>query len=285
MPRISKCREMRELFPLLFNGSLNRRESDRVELHLDECAECRSMYNTEQSLFRSAEEVAPMMVGEHPQGTTLDNLVNSPDRLRSDEAETVLKHLGSCEICAEAVENLKKLPADMDELVATKHLSIIVDPAADSVPPLEIAKVTRIGWHRQARPLFAFAAAAMILIVAVYYFQSDRQVRRARVDAIFPTITRSADSMLSFESDSGEFVLAARVHVGPETGHSYSLSLLNPISDSIIFLIESLVDFDSLGYAAFEQSLIPGRYELRVLDIERGDTITISRPFEVRLKD
>ena len=80
-------------------------------------------------------------------------------------------------------------------------------------------------------------------------------------------------------------MLAARVYVGPERGHSYSVSLLNPISDSVIFLIDSLIDFDSLGFATFEQLLVPGKYELRVLDIEKGDTITISRPFKVRLRD
>ena len=281
MSKTSKCREMQEHFPLLFNGSLNPAASDEVRSHLEECDDCKSMYAIEERLFRSAEAVAPMIVGEHPAGATLDAMIYSPDRLSSDERENLLKHLSSCEICAEAVTNLGMLPADINELVTAEQFSIMADPAGSSAPSQKTAQITPIGWRRQAKPLFAFAAAAMIMIVAVYFFRTDRQVEMARVEANFPSITRSADSMLLFESGSEEFVLAASVHVGPEEGHSYSLSLIDPLSDSVIFRSDTLVSFDSLGFVAFEQTLLPGSYELRILDIERGDTVVISRPFEV----
>ena len=56
-----KCEEARERMPLWLYGELSFEEEERLEVHLDECADCREALGREKALFRSldAMEAAP----------------------------------------------------------------------------------------------------------------------------------------------------------------------------------------------------------------------------------
>ena len=48
-----KCEEVRKTLPLFLYGELSFDEEERIELHIDECAECREELEREKVLFRS----------------------------------------------------------------------------------------------------------------------------------------------------------------------------------------------------------------------------------------
>jgi len=52
-----KCEEVKNSLPLFLYGELSFDEEENVELHIDECADCRSALEREKTLFRSLDAV------------------------------------------------------------------------------------------------------------------------------------------------------------------------------------------------------------------------------------
>ena len=280
-----KCREFQEQFPFLFNSSLSEQEAAALQDHLKECASCRSALEAERALFHTAVNSANSgLLDDHPDSRLLDKYVRSPEELSVAERDEVAAHINECNLCRKLTNKLEQLPKSLDALLEGDETPLIANldtlDTAESVHTPKVTKITRPVW----RPLVAFAAAAVIVLVVISQLQFDHPGPVASVEALFPATTRNVQAAVMFESDEELFVFNARVFIGPEEGCSYSLKLYWPEKDSVLYQADSVDEFDSLGFALFELQMKPGNYELLLYDIEGNDTLKLTTPFEVRLR-
>lgn len=280
----NKCRQISELFPLYFKSELEQDQAETMRLHLQACDSCQAAYAREQIFFALAAGDSPTGgLDSHADADLLDKYARNRDSLGTEQRLELEAHLAGCQLCREAAEKLAALPADLSKLVPTEQLPFIseLDKLSQATPNRgNITNLTKRLWL----PFTAIAAAAMVIIVGVTMMSSDGPEPSARVEGTFPAVIRSSSAPTVFATESESFTFVGRVYVDPEEGHEYSLLVRDVALDSLIFQKAQLVTFDKLGFATFEQTMSPGKYELILHDVVDTDSITIARLFDIRLK-
>jgi predicted anti-sigma-YlaC factor YlaD len=285
MSQRDKCREYQEQFPMYFNNRLESHEAEKVKAHLDECPACRSVFAREQALFAMAgSDSQSGALDSHPDSNMLDRLARDPDSLEPTQRRELESHISECRLCRETVEKLAVLPGKLEALVTDEEIPTIAgldrQISSQTATTTKLTDLTRRVW----RPLTAFAAAAIVVFVAVTLVRHEPSAPTAEVEGLFPAMTRSLGERTIFETDTEEFTFKGRVYVDPEESHTYSIHVVDRDTDSLILGVDQVTDFDNLGFARFEIALRPGQYQLILYDIIEADSLEIVRPFEIQLK-
>ena len=267
------------------NNRLESHEAEKVKAHLDECPACRSAFAREQVLFTMAGSSSRSgAIDSHANSDLLDQYARDPGSLEPTQRRELESHLSECRHCREAVEKLAELPDKLEALVTDEEIPTVA--ALDRHVSGQIAATTKLTdlTRRIWRPLTAFAAAAMIVFVAVTLVRHEPSGPTAEVEGLFPAMTRSLSERTVFETETEEFTFKGRVYVDPEESHTYSIHVVNRATDSLIYSVDQVTDFDNLGFARFELALRPGQYKLILYDIIEADSLQIVQPFDIQLK-
>ncbi len=277
-----KCREFAELFPLRFNGQLDESRVNAMSEHLGICSSCREEYLRERLLFAVASSESAGTLDSHPEAELLDNFVRNSASIDTEQLQNLHNHIDNCAICRDTVDKLKNLPNDLEYLIPGTIIPFITELDQISNQPERQDQTTDIR-PRLRKPLTVLAAAAVVVIVAVTIFRSDRVQKTAVLEVSFPAVTRAAAPPTQFGTKNENFVFSGKIFIDPEESHQYRLAVRDATGDTVIYESGHEVDIDTTGFAHFELPLSPGSYELVIWDIEGTDSISISRPFEIKL--
>ena len=267
------------------NNRLESHEAEKVKAHLDECPACRSAFAREQMLFAIAGSDSPSgALDSHIDSNILDRLARDPGSLDPTQRRELESHISECRLCREAVEKLAMLPDQLEALVTDEEIPTIAalhrQVSGLTATTTKLTDLTRRVW----RPLTAFAAAAIVVFVAVTLVRHEPSAPTAEVEGLFPAMTRSLGERTVFEAETEEFMFKGRVYVDPEESHTYSIHVVDRATDSLIFGVDQVTDFDKLGFARFELALRPGQYQLILYDIIEADSLQIVQLFDIQLK-
>ncbi len=270
---------------MYFNDRLESHEAEKVKAHLDECPACRSAFAREQTLFAVAGgDSQSSALDSHVDSDLLDQYARDPGSLEPTQRRELESHISECRLCREAVEKLAMLPDQLEALVTNEEIPTIValdrQVSGQTATTTKLTDLTRRVW----RPLTVFAAAAIIVFVAVTLVRHEPSAPTAEVEGLFPAMTRSLGERTVFEAETEEFTFKGRVYVDPEESHTYSIHVVDRATDSLIFGVDQVTDFDNLGFARFELALRPGQYQLILYDIIEADSLQIVQPFDIQLK-
>ena len=270
---------------MYFNDRLESHEAEKVKAHLDECPACRSAFTREQALFAVAGDSSRSgAIDSHANSDLLDQYAHNPDSLEPTQRRELESHISRCRLCRETVEKLAALPDQLEALVTDEEIPTIValdrQVSGQTATTTKLTDLTRRVW----RPLTAFAAAAIVVFVAVTLVRHEPSKPTAEVEGLFPAMTRSLGERTVFEAETEEFTFKGRVYVDPEESHTYSIHVVDRATDSLIFGVDQATDFDKLGFARFELALRPGQYKLILYDIIEADSLEIVQPFDIQLK-
>lgn len=281
--RDSECREFQELVPLWLNRNLDMSEIERLQAHLRKCPECMRRFTVERRLFAEAQAGRGQLLPAEIDSELLDRYVFESHTLSEQETTAVEDCLAESGVISDIIDKLRTLPEGLDDLVPVKgrqslnRLDREVLSGRDSVATSD--NVIGLRAYRWA----AWVAAAVLVLVAIVgtrVWLGDKPA--ARLEITLPATTRGSQGV-SFTTPASPFVLDARMYVGPEAGHQYNLELLPANSDSILLTLSNYEAFDQSGFADFNLPLDTGQYRVRVYDIYQGDTVLVTKPFEVRL--
>lgn len=279
-----RCLQFREALPLLFAGSIA--ESDKSELlaHLDQCDECRKLYQQERVLFAMA---AASPVGnpltDHVASDLLDRYAFAPERLGETQKARLEQHLTECIVCRDTVQKIKLLPVELDDLVAGRETPLMSSLESLSARHSQTSspKITKLfpAWAQTALA----AAAAIILLLGISQYPDRDEIPIIEVQ--FPLQMRNADSELVFEIPIDPSRLQAKVFIDPEENHLYNLRISRADDSSVVTSLEHITKFDQQGFTFIGASIVPGQYFLTLSDIEEGDTLTQHQSFTVKLAE
>ncbi len=99
------------LIPFYANGTLDETERSRVEAHLAGCESCRALLAHALAFG----ETAPDALEEHVQSQLLLEYLEARETLEPDAVRRIEGHLGSCEVCRDALAIVKELPGERAE--------------------------------------------------------------------------------------------------------------------------------------------------------------------------
>ncbi len=282
--RDSECREFQELVPLWLNRNLDLSEIERLQAHLRKCPECMRRFTVERCLFAEARSGGKHLLPADVDSTLLDRYVFEPQALSSEDKRAVEAFLAESEIALDMVEKLEALPAALDDLAPARERQNLdrLEDEFRAAGQISTAASTVTDVRPGRWGMWAAAAAAVILvaIVAVQVWLGEEPT--ARLEVTLPATVRGG-AALSFTTPASPFVLDARMYIGPEAGHTYDIELIPARSDSALLMLRDFQAFDRSGFADFSLPLDTGRYRVRIYDMYQGDTLVITRPFEVRL--
>jgi hypothetical protein len=278
------CEYYQELIPLWFNDSLSEPKLASLQTHLHECRGCSRRLATERRLFAEAKTSGDELLPDDVDSSLLDRYVFEPDSLSEREQTAIEEGIRQSPILADVLNRLRSLPPTLDELVPPEERQKLdrmdadrasrTGAGADPESIVDRRSRTWIGW------LAAAAAVILVGVVVVRLWLGDRPT--ARLDVTLPAAVRGGQE-ISFTTPASPFVLDARMYIGPEEGHRYNIELLPIRNDSVLLRLEDYQAFDQAGFADFSVPLDTGRYRVRIYDIYGGDTLLVTRPFEVRL--
>jgi predicted anti-sigma-YlaC factor YlaD len=275
------CRECQEPLPLLFAGSLSASEKELVLQHVDSCSECKKMSERERVLYEiSKVDSAASPLTSHLESALIDGYVFAKSSLTSAQIIRIERHLGECGTCREVIENLRRLPDELDDLVDPKELPLLTRMANASRQKPNILKIgRRILWQ----PLIGYAAAAAILLTTILFRPSPVSEPSATVSGVIPSSLRGDEQTVVFESSSPQCVLDLKYHVAPEAGHQYDFEIRPETAEKPVQSLRAFRNFDAQGNADLRVLLEVGKYHFVIRDIAGGDSVVVVRSFEIRL--
>lgn len=128
---MTDCTEIRELFGAVIEGDAGAGETERVETHVAECADCAELYGDVAMLVGAGEVLADL---EPPAGLSselaaspcrrwLGLLFQAVDReITQPNLERLLPHLESCESCRQVWHDLTLIHQVSDAMRPPAHL-------------------------------------------------------------------------------------------------------------------------------------------------------------------
>jgi hypothetical protein len=269
------CKEYQEMLPLAHNQVLDESSLVNLREHLAECPACRAIEKREGDLYWLANgNQSEQILANRVDAELMDDFARDPGSLSSEQRQTVEEYLTRFPDAAKGVDLLRKLPPTLDELMDGASLP--------SLERLEVSVTTPVTDIRPNtwRTWSVVAAAAVVVLIAVSQFAWRGDSSIAQIEAIFPAVTRSAQT-LEFSAESSPALVQAKVYVDPEEGHFYAAEVYAAVNDSLVFHAGRLESFDELGFAEFQVELALGRYLLKLHDVIDNDTLTTEQPFRL----
>ena len=274
------CEYHKDLIPLHFINRLSRDEEIDFKEHLKLCNNCRQVFRSETALMLVAAGDREFgVLGEHPENHQLVEAAGNSSGSGIPQARQVATHLEQCQICREIVANLKSLPQSIDDLVdqGTPSWDSLAKHSIESGQNNLIDLTRKIFWH----PLTAYAAAAVVIIVAILRPPSVERVPTAVMEIRIPAGERGVDSVPSYSSPTPNCFAKLSYFLSPTDGHHYNASVKRADSDETMWSEDNFGDFDPRGLIQITLPLDTGEYYLEIADLAPSDTVKVRRGFRI----
>lgn len=290
MDRLS-CNEVEELLPMFFAGSLSEPLREALKTHLEGCATCTQLFKQEHPLFRVAQDNDPVHspLAFHLDVDLLRQFVWDAAAIEKHLFAEIERHLDQCELCRQAMDSLRALPKDANELLNpgdAPFLASIDESSLKPVPSRKISTVRTWLWN----PVTAYLVAAAALIVLILHpprtieTTKTQLIPAAIVNVEIPPVNRGSEDSLTFETPTPSAYVHFTYLIGPEPTHQYSVTIFPAGTNGVPAGRAQNSEFDSLGFAHLTALLDTGKYRFVVMDIVGRDTITIQRSIRLKLR-
>ncbi len=269
------CKEYQEMFPLAHNRVLEESRLAEMREHLTECPACRSIEKRERALYLLAtSKQSEQILTDQIDADLMDMYARDPGSMAPEQRQAIEEYLESHADAGQDIDLLRKLPHTLDALMEGQPLpSIERLEATISTPMTDIRPTAWRTWS-------AFAAAAVAVLVVVSQFGFRDEPRMAQIEAVFPAMTRSLQT-LEFHTEDSPALVNAKLYVDPEEGHFYATEVYSSLNDSLVFQSGRIESFDDLGFAEFQATLARGQYLLKLYDVIDEDTLTTEQAFRL----
>ena len=263
------------MLPLAHNRVLDDSRLAELREHLSECPACQAIEKRERALYWLAlSDQSEQILTDQTDADLMDMYARDPGRLSPDQRQAIEDFLESHADAAQDIDLLRKLPHSLDDLMEGQPLPSI--ERLEATISTAVTDIRPTAW----RAWSAVAAAAVAVLVAVSQFGFRDDSTMAQVEAVFPAMTRSLQT-LEFQAESNPALVKAKLYVDPEEGHVYTAEVYSSLNDSLVFQSGRIGGFDDLGFAEFQATLIRGQYLLKLYDIIDNDTLTTEQPFRL----
>jgi putative zinc finger protein/HEAT repeat protein len=145
-----RCEEVRKTLPLFLYGELSFDEEENVELHIDECAECRGALDREKALFRSLDaaearpdqgllsecrsELRQSLAQAQPQPASFWDKIREGFTIHFHFAPGIAQPVGALAMLVLGFAAARMMP---DSLLGPWHAAGVIDPGVSRVRYVE----------------------------------------------------------------------------------------------------------------------------------------------------
>ncbi len=109
----NRCQTCRELIDSLLLGTLDEGQRIFVEVHLEQCADCREALNLARHLRRTMRDLQAACTTPHCESDALVRLAIDDRTVGADERKQLLDHVSKCRQCRDDFETIRGVSRDL----------------------------------------------------------------------------------------------------------------------------------------------------------------------------